>query len=85
MIEIEISRCLYESGWKPFSANPVDRRLRIKRQGEKFSTLTELKSYYQIERLIKTGEKGWAISPGGKRHEWDIYRANISTDYILKP
>ena len=41
-----------------------------------------LKKYYGIKKTTKTGEKEWAISPIGKRYEWDVLEAEISMEYV---
>ena len=79
---ITIGGCLHENGRISLIPYPKDRRLKIKKQGERFYTLTDLKKYYGIKKTTKTGEKEWAISPRGKRYEWDVLEAEISTEYI---
>ena len=80
-VKVEISRVLCDYGWKPFVLYAYPHK--VKRAGEKFNTLAELKDYYQIKKIVKTGGTGWAISPRGKRHEWSIYEAEISTTYVM--
>ena len=80
-IKVEISRVLCDYGYKPFILNCYSHK--IKRAWDKFSTLGELKSYYQIEKLVKTGKTGWAISSRGIRHEWAIYEAYVSEEYVM--
>ena len=79
---ITIGGCLHENGRISLIPYPKDRRLKIKKQGERLYTLTDLKKYYGIKKTTKTGEKEWAISPRGKRYEWDVLEAEISTEYI---
>jgi len=82
-ILIKIGGCLYENGRIRYIPKAKDRRLRIKKQGERFYTITDLKNYYGIKKTTKTGEKEWAISPRGKRYEWDVLEAEISMDYVV--
>jgi len=79
---VRIGGCLHENGRIGLIPYPKDRRLKIKKQGERFYTITELKKYYGIKKTTKTGEKEWAISPRGKRYEWDILEAEISMEYV---
>ena len=80
-IKVEISRVLCSYDYKPFTLTCFSHE--IKRAFDKFPTLAGLKNYYQIEKLIKTGKTEWAISSRGKRHEWPIYEAYISEDYVM--
>jgi hypothetical protein len=80
---IRIGGCLHDNGRISFIPYPKDHRLRIRRQGEIFHTITDLKKYYGIKKTIKTGEKEWAISPRGKRYEWDVLEAEISMEYVV--
>jgi len=79
---IIIGGCLHENGRISLIPYPKDRRLKIIKQGERFDTITEMKKYYGIKKITKTGEKEWAISPRGKRYEWDVLEAIISMKYI---
>ena len=79
---IRIGGCLHETGRISLIPYPKDRRLKIRKQGERFFTITDLKKYYGIKKTTKTGEKEWAISPRGKRYEWDVLEAEISMDYV---
>ena len=81
-LTITIGGCLHESGRISLIPHPKDRRLKIKKQGERFYTITDLKKYYGIKKTIKTGEKEWAISTRGKRREWDVLEAEISIEYV---
>lgn len=83
-LTIRIGGCLHENGRISLIPYPKDRRLRIKYQGERFYTITDLKKCYGIKKTIKTGEKEWAISPRGKRYEWDILEAEISMDFVIQ-
>ena len=38
-----------------------------------------------IEKLHKTKKKEWAISSRGTKHEWFVYEAYVSSDYLLFP
>jgi hypothetical protein len=80
---ISIGGCLHENGRISLIPYPKDHRLKIRKQGERFYTITDLKNYYGIKKTTKTGEKEWAISPRGKRHEWDVLEAEISMDYVV--
>lgn len=80
-IKVEITRCLYESGWKPYSCKSLEHKVSFKREYERFHTLAELKAYYGITKLIKKEEKGWAFSPTGKKHEWIEYIAEIPISF----
>ena len=80
---ISIGGCLHENGRISLIPYPKDRRLRIRKQGERFYNITDLKKYYGIKKTTKTGEKEWAISPRGKRYEWDILEAEISMEYVV--
>ena len=79
---ITIGGCLHENGRISLIPYPKDRRLKIRKQGERFYTISDLKKYYGIKRTTKTGEKEWAISPRGKRYEWDVLEAEISMEYV---
>ena len=79
---IIICGCLHENGRISLIPYPKDRRLKIRKQGEKFYTITDLKKYYGIKKTTKTGEKEWAISPRGKRYEWNVLEAEISMEYV---
>ena len=79
---IRIGGCLCENGKIRLIPYPKDPRLKIRKQGEKFYTITDLKKYYGIKKTTKTGEQEWAISPRGKKHEWDVLEAEISIEYI---
>ena len=79
---ITIGGCLHENGRISLIPYPKDRRLKIRKQGERFYTITDLKTYYGIKKTTKTGEKEWAISPRGKRYEWDVLEAEISMGYV---
>lgn len=79
---IRIGGCLHESGRISLIPYPKYRRLKIRKQGERFYTITDLKKYYGIKKTIKTGEKECAISPRGKRYEWDVLEAEISMEYV---
>jgi hypothetical protein len=79
---ISIGGCLHENGRISLIPYPKDRRLKIRKQGERFYTITDLKNYYGIKKTNKTGEKEWAISPRGKRYEWDVLEAEISMEYV---
>ena len=81
-IIIRIGGCLHENGRISLILYPKDRRLKIRKQGERFYTITDLKKYYGIKKTTKTGEKEWAISPRGKRYEWDVLEAEISMEYV---
>ena len=80
---ITIGGCLHENGRISLIPYPKDRRLKIKKQGERFYTITDLKTYYGIKKTVKTGEKEWAISQRGKRYEWDVLEAEISMEYVV--
>ena len=80
---ISIGGCLHENGRISLIPYPKDRRLKIRKQGERFFTITDLKNYYGIKKTVKTGEKEWARSPRGKRHEWYVLEAEISMDYVV--
>lgn len=80
-IKVEISRVLCSYGYKPFTLTCYCHK--VKRAWDKFSTLSELKNYYQIDKLIKTGKTEWAISSRGKRHEWPVYEAYVLKDYVM--
>jgi hypothetical protein len=80
---IRIGGCLHENGRISLIPYPKDRRLRIRKQGERFYTITDLKKYYGIKKTTKIGEKEWAISPRGKRYEWDVLEAEISMEYVV--
>ena len=82
-ITIVIGGCRHENGRISLIPYPKDRRLKIRRQGEKFNNITALKKYYGIKKTTKTGEKEWAISPRGKRYEWDVLEAEISMEYVV--
>ena len=82
-LTITIGGCLHEYGRISLIPYPKDRRLKIRKQGERFYTITDLKKYYSIKKTTKTGEKEWAISPRGKRYEWDVLEAEISMEYIV--
>jgi len=82
-ILIRIGGCLYENGRIRYVPEAKDRRLRIKKQGERFYTIKELKDYYGIKITNKTGEIEWAISPRCKRYEWDVLEAEISMEYVV--
>ena len=62
---------------------PKDHRFKIRKQGEIFYTITDLKKYYGIKKTTKTGEKEWAISQRGKRYEWDVLETEISMEYVV--
>jgi len=79
---ITIGGCLHENGRISLIPYPKDRRLKIRKQGERFYTITDLKTYYGIKKTTKTGEKEWAISSRGKRYEWDVLEAEISMEYV---
>lgn len=79
---IRIGGCLHENGRISLIPYPKDCRLKIRKQGERFYTITDLKKYYGIKKTAKTGEKEWAISPRGKRYEWDVLEAEISMEYV---
>ena len=81
-LTIKIGGCLHENGRISLIPYPKDRRLKIRKQGERFYTITDLKKYYGIKKTTKTGEKEWAISPRGKRYEWDVLEAEISMEYV---
>ena len=81
-LTIRIGGCLHENGRISLIPYPKDRRLKIRKQGERFFTITDLKKYYGINKTTKTGEKEWAISPRGKRYEWDVLEAEISMEYV---
>lgn len=80
---ITIGGCLHGNGRISLIPYAKDERLTIKRQGERFPTITDLKNYYSITKTTKTGEKEWAISPRGKRYEWDVLEAEISIQYVV--
>lgn len=80
---IRIEGCLHENGRISLIPCAKDRRLKIRKQGERFNTITDLKKYYGIKKTTKTGEKEWAISPRGKRYEWDVLEAEISMEYAV--
>ena len=80
-INVEISRCLHDGGWKPYYLTCRD--YRVKKDWDEFKTLKDLKVYYNIDKLTKKG-KGWAINSRGKKIEWDEYVGEISTEYIIK-
>jgi hypothetical protein len=82
-LTIRISGCLCENGTIRLIPTSKDNRLRIERQWERFRTITDLKNYYGIKKTAKTGEKEWAISPRGKRYEWDVLEAEISMEYVV--
>ena len=82
-IIINISGCLGANGKIYRIAYPKDSRLKIKRQWEKFFTISDLKNYYGIKKSTKTNYKEWAISQRGKRYEWDILEAEISIEYVV--
>lgn len=79
MITVEIRGCLLVWGCRAYSIERSD----IKRGWEKFLTLRELKQYYGISKLTKTGETEWAIG-SKKRYEWPVYSAEISEDFLIK-
>lgn len=81
-LTIRIGGCLHERGRISLIPYPKDGRLKIRKQGERFFTITDLKNYYGIKKTTKTGEKEWAISPRGKRYEWDVLEAEISMEYV---
>jgi hypothetical protein len=81
LIKVEISRVLCDYGWKPFVL--TCRTHKIKRAYDKYGTLKELKTYYNIEKLQKTKKKEWAISSRGTRHEWFVYEAYVSAEYVI--
>jgi hypothetical protein len=81
-LTITIGGCLHENGRISLIPYPKDRRLKIRKQGERFYTITDLKKYYSIKKTTKTGKKEWAISPRGKRYEWDVLEAEISMEYV---
>jgi len=81
-LTIRIDGCLHENGRISLIPYPKDRRLKIRKQGERFFTITDLKKYYGIKKTTKTWEKEWAISPRGKRYEWDVLEAEISMEYV---
>lgn len=80
---IKIRGCLYPNGSRRFIPEAKDNRLKIRMQGERFYTITDLKKYYGIKKTTKTGEKEWAISPKGKKYEWDVLEAEISISYVI--
>ncbi len=81
-LTIRIGGCLHENGRISLIPYPKDHRIKIRKQGERFHTITDLKKYYGIKKTTKTGEKEWAISPKGKRYEWDVLYAEISIEYL---
>jgi hypothetical protein len=81
LIKVEISRVLCSSGYKPFMLTCYSHK--IKRAWDYFPTLSGLKNYYGIEKLVKTDKTEWAISSRGKRHEWPIYEAYVSKEYAM--
>jgi hypothetical protein len=83
-LTIQIRGCLYPSGYRPYIPEPKDKRLKIRKQYERFSTISNLKNYYGIKKVKKTGVKEWAINPKGKRHEWEILEAEISMEYVVR-
>jgi hypothetical protein len=80
MIKVVVHRVLAEGGWKPFILRCYTHR--IKNAGQNFDTLTELKAFYGIEKLVKTGE-AWAISSRGKKYTWPEYEAEISEEFVM--
>lgn len=81
LIEVEISRVLCDYGDKPFIL--TCRTHKIKRAWDKYGTLRALKTYYNIDKIIKTKKKEWAISSRGTKHEWFVYKAYISAEYVV--
>lgn len=81
LIEVEISKVLCYSGWKPFVL--TCRTHKLQRAYEKWNTLSELKHYYEIKKVIKTKKKEFAISPRGTKYEWFIYKAYVDPKFVL--
>ena len=54
---IRIGGCLHESGRISLIPYPKDRRLNIRKQGERFYTITDLKSIMVLKRLPKQEKK----------------------------
>jgi hypothetical protein len=80
IFRIEIKRVLRENGTKPFFATSLG--FNFKNQRNYFETLRELKDFYKIQTVHKDGTS-WAISPKGKKHEWQEYNAWISEDFLI--
>lgn len=81
-ITITIYRYLRQGGTKPYLAKAKNRDIKIKRADYPFNTLKELKDYYGVTKTVKV-DTGWAISSNGKRHEWNVYEAEISSSYKI--
>jgi len=81
-IPVRIERCLHESGWKPYhiTAYPYQ----VRGADKSFSTLSDLKEYYQIKKVskIQNNTRGWAINSRGNKIVWTEYNAEISKIYI---
>ncbi len=78
-LRIKIERVFYNSLYIPYIVSCTEC---IKKGGDNFSTLKEVKDYYGITKLTKLPEKGWAIAGNGTRKEWNEYEALISTQFI---
>lgn len=83
MVKVEISRVLCSSGYMPYVIRAIPFAV-IKGGGQQYSTITELKKFYKIKKVNKTDRRGWAISSrSGKRHDWVIYEAYITKNYLI--
>lgn len=78
-IKVRIRRCLNRSGSKPYYLTGNSDR--IIREYDTFSTLKDLKEYYEIDKITENGT-GWALRPNGKKIEWKEYDAEISSKFI---
>lgn len=79
-IPVRIERCLHSHGYKPYSVSGYPHK--IIGHNKNFHTLKELKEYFGITSVVKD-DKGWALTPKGKKVEWDNYTAVISKRFIL--
>lgn len=60
--------------------NPI---LNFKGRHRDFTSMSDLKKFYGIKKVNKTGEKEWAINNKGNRIEWDVYEAEIPMSFLL--
>ncbi len=79
-ITVTISRVLCDGGYRPFTITAYP--IKIKCENTRFKTLKQLKDYYGIKSVTKTGKQDWAVG-SRKTYYWNVYEAKVSSSFII--
>ena len=88
-VEVYVRRCIKENGTFFFYITSIfqfrNYNIFIKHELDTFYTLKDLKKYYNIKKITKTDEIEKVCSLKGKVYSWHVYKAKISTYFLIFP